>query len=62
MPRLQIFVGLVDSQAKYIEAMEEAAKRLMPEYRSIAKEEVEQAFWWYKCEQRAADPRLRGPY
>lgn len=61
MPRLQIFVQLVDARAIYDEAMDESLRRMAPEYREIAKSEVKQAFWEYGNERRAADPRLRGP-
>jgi hypothetical protein len=61
MPRVQVLVTLLESQAMYAEAIDEALERHAPKYRQIAESEVQRGFWHYENQRRAADWRLRGP-
>jgi hypothetical protein len=61
MPRLQIFVQLLDARSMFESAMETALARKKEGYRQIAELEVTRGFRRYEDARRAADYRLRGP-
>jgi hypothetical protein len=61
MPRVQVFVTLLESQTMYAEAIEKAVEKHAPKYRQIAESEVERGFRHYENQRRAADWQLRGP-
>ena len=61
VPRVQVLVMLLESKAMYADAIDEALDENAAKYRQIAQSEVDQAFWIYETERRAADWRLRDP-
>jgi len=61
LPSIQVLVVLADARAHMEEAADVAAERMAPEFEEIAEQKVKYAFWVKKCEERAADWRLRGP-
>jgi hypothetical protein len=61
MPRLQIFVQLLDAKSMYESAMETALAHKKEAYRQIAELEVTRGFRRHEDVRRAADYRLRGP-
>lgn len=61
LPRIQVLVTLADARAHLEEVLDVAAERMAPEFEELAEEKVRHAFWAKKCEDRAADWRLRGP-
>jgi hypothetical protein len=61
LPRVQVLVTLHDAQVWFDEAIDEAWQRLAPKFQQLAEREVRYADWARKCDERAADWRLRGP-
>jgi hypothetical protein len=61
LPRVQVLVTLHDAQMWFEEAIDEAWQRVAPKFQQLAEREVRYADWARKCDERAADWRLRGP-
>jgi hypothetical protein len=61
LPQIMVLVTLADSRAQLEEVVGVASERMAPRFEQLADEKVRHAFWVKKCEERAADWRLRGP-
>ena len=62
MPRVQVLVSVSRARAALAAVVAEAAEKMAPKFQKLAGVEVQHAAWVRKCEERAADYRLRGPH
>jgi hypothetical protein len=61
LPRVLVTVSLAATRNLFDDALEAAARQMAERFRKLALGEIEQAAFWRKAAERAADYRLRGP-